>query len=101
LASAKTPKEKNDYRSYYQTTGKHPGSCKDRALSIFSELDDAIELINSVGEKIGRFIITLELNGGHGKIQVNNNPSVGGHCDWWVPPSTDPTDYEAQRSGPY
>lgn len=89
------------YKSYYElginTNRFNP--CARRALSIFSERNDAINLSKNF-PILGKYVATLNLNGGHGIICNNGNRRRKSHCDWWVPIGICPANYCTCVEGP-
>ena len=88
------------YKSYFQL-GKRRDSddCEARALSLRCTKEQAISLIDMMGDGIGRYILVLELNGGHGDMRLSRSSS--GHCNWWVPDTVQAMSYVHHVEGPY
>ncbi|MGH2637963.1 MAG: hypothetical protein ACRDF4_01540 [Rhabdochlamydiaceae bacterium] len=91
--------KKEHFQSYYELgIITNPKRCDGRAVSLRRTREQAIELINSLGDSIGNYLFEMQLKGGHGIIQHNNSES--GHCNWWIPKTVDPTKYAVSIEGP-
>jgi hypothetical protein len=90
----------NHYKSYYDLKrGNDVNTCGRRALSLRMTREQAKALIDIVGERIGRYIICLNLRGNHGLVKITN--LVKGHCNWWIPLGVNPVDFcEGEVEGP-
>ena len=93
----------NDFYSPYQL-GKpriHSSNiCENRSISIFSNIDDAINVIHQYPNFSKKFVVELNLRGNHGVIHRSPN-NDNSHHDWWIPDNVNPLMYCGNIQGSF
>lgn len=72
--------------------------CSRRAVSMFGSYASAVNLSKQYPNK-GKFIASLNLNGGHGIVHKSENNKWRSHHNWWLPNGIDPTHYCTEIKG--
>jgi hypothetical protein len=88
-----------DFNSRYIKNGID-NTCSNRSISIFSDIEDAKNVLYQSPRFYYRYIVKLELVGNHGIIHYtpyNNNS----HHDWWIPENVNPLEYCHEIQGPF